>query len=102
MNVDKYLRDFQTELQGRIGAGEAVDSGTYEDWQATLGIAIMELEVLRGPIQGAADVHDGMALMARLLDSAHTDQLPADEVRCLIEPLRVRLGNALEDARQAL
>ena len=102
MNIDKYLRKLQNELQQFIGSGEPVEDELLQDWQTMLGIVILEVEALRGAFQAAADVHDGMALMAKLLDSAHTDQLPADEVRCLIEPLRERLGAVIEDARQAL
>ena len=102
MNIDKYLRKLQNELKQFIGSGEPVEDELLQDWQTMLGIVILEVEALRGAFQGAADVHDGMALMAKLLDSAHTDQLPADEVRCLIEPLRERLGAVIEDARHAL
>lgn len=101
MNIDRYLHNIQNELQQFIGSVEPVGDERLKDWQTMLGIVLMELEGLRGAIQGASDVHDGMALMAKLLDSAHTDQVGADEVRCLIEPLRERLWVTIEDARQS-
>lgn len=101
MNIEKYVRNFQYELQRFIVSGEPVDVEVLKEWQAMHGILQISLEGLRGAVQSAADVHDGMTLMATLLDAAHTDRLDADQVRCLIEPLRQQLWVAVEDARES-
>ncbi len=101
MNIEKYVCDFQYELQRFIVSGEPVGVEMLKEWQHMHGILLTSMEGLRGAVQGVADVHDGMALMARLLDSAHTERLNADQVRCLIEPLRERLWVTVEDARES-
>ncbi|EIK94548.1 hypothetical protein PMM47T1_21693 [Pseudomonas sp. M47T1] len=102
MNIGKYLHDFQNDLQQFIASEAVVSTDQLQEWQTMLGIMILDMEGVRGAIQGAADVHDGIALMAKLLDAAHTDKLDADQVRCLIEPLRDRLWITIEDARQVM
>ncbi len=102
MNIEKSLREFRDDLEHFVHSEEPVRRESLQEWQTILAMLTIGIEGLRGAIQRAGDVHDGMALMTRLLDSAHTDKLDADHVRCLIEPLRERLAVTIEEARQAL
>lgn len=102
MNIEKTLREFRNDLEHFTQSEEPVTRVLLQEWLTNLSMLTIGIEGLRGAIQRATDVHDGMALMSRLLDSAHTEKLDADQVRCLIEPLRQRLELTIEAARQAL
>jgi hypothetical protein len=102
MNVEAQLKSLKAALQVSVHNDTTASAATVQEWLAELNEINARLDGLNSAVQRVADVNSGFALMAHLLEAAHTDKLDADQVWCLIEPLREKLERAIDDVRLAM
>jgi len=50
-----------------------------------------DLKFVEPALRQVCDLNGAFTLVAQLLDAAHTDKLDADQIKCLLDPLRERL-----------
>lgn len=58
------------------------------------------LQTLNSCIQDASEVNDALAMIVIMMDAAYDQRLDADRLRCLLDPLRQKLGQAIERIRE--
>lgn len=58
-----------------------------------------DLQTLNRAIQNTADVNGALTLVIQMMDAAYDRKLDADSLRCLLEPLREKLGQAVDEMR---
>lgn len=102
MNFEAQLSNLQADLQANVRDETTASAATMQQWIADLDEMKILLNGLNVAVQRVADVSLGFTLMARLFEEAHTEKLDADQVWCLIDPLRERLDRAVEDVKQAI
>lgn len=57
------------------------------------------LQSLDKAIQTTAEVHSALTLVTQMMDAAYDRHLDADSLRCLLAPLKDKLGKSLEEMR---
>ncbi|MGI4837299.1 MAG: hypothetical protein ACRYF9_06740 [Janthinobacterium lividum] len=61
-----------------------------------------DLQTLDNAIQTTADVNGALTLVIQMMEAAYDRKLDADCLRCLLEPLREKLGKAVDEMRWVL
>lgn len=102
MNFESQLSRLQAGLQACVRDETAVSTATMQKWIAELDEMKDLLNGLNMAVQRVADVSLGLTLMSRLFEEAHSEKLDADQVWCLIDPMREKLDRAIEDVKEAM
>ena len=100
MNAEARLTDLCTALSIYTETKNPVPHPAIEHWLTQLYQLAAEFRTIKTAIEHIADVSDAMMLLTQLLDAAHTDELDADQMRSLLNPLRDKLESALDGARR--
>ena len=99
LNLEAQLYHLEASL-GASAQGEAtVPVATVRLWMRDVAAIIARLNELNSPFQRIANVNEALTLMMKLLDAAHTESVDADQMRCLIDPLREKLDQAIDEVR---
>lgn len=99
MNIEAQIQSLQTELQIIVQGDTTASATTVQQWSCRLDEIQNQLNGLNAAVQRVADANLGLVLAAQLPEAAHTEKLDADQVWCLIDPLRERLGRAIEEVK---
>lgn len=99
MNIEAQIQSLQKELRIIVQNDTTAPATTVQQWSCRLDEVQNQLNGLNAAVQRVADANLGLVLVAQLLEAAHTEKLDADQVWCLIDPLRERLERAIEEVK---
>lgn len=58
---------------------------------AELSTLASDLQMINPAMRQICDLNGAFTLMAQLLDAAHAEKVDADQMKCLLDPMRERL-----------
>lgn len=96
MQACAELRRIRTLLANHL---ESTPHGPAPEILARLAQVEAKLHQLEHPLRDIAEVDDALALGLELMNAAYDKPLNADRLRCLLQPLREKLGDAVERMR---
>jgi hypothetical protein len=102
MNIEARLYTLQLLLENSVQGETPIPATCVLEWLSVLRDVKSCVGAVSTAMQQVANVNMALALTARLLEAAHTEKLDADQIWCLIDPLREKLDSAVEDMRLSL
>lgn len=99
MNTLSDLYEIRTSLSTYAAEDQPIPCERVMPLLEKLSSLCMGLQTLDRTVQSTTDVSDALALVVLMMDAAHDRKLDADQVRCLLEPLREKLGKAVEEMK---
>lgn len=88
-----------TQLSTYAAAGNPVPYEALAPILQQLASLDTRLQTLDNAFQTTADVNGALTLVIQMMEAAYDRKLDADSLRCLLEPLRQKLGNAVDEMR---
>jgi hypothetical protein len=88
-----------TQLSTFAAAGNPVPYEALAPILHQLSSLDTSLQKLDHAIQHTADVNGALTLVMQMMEAAYDRKLDADSLRCLLEPLREKLGKAVDEMR---
>lgn len=102
MNIEARLYSLELQLENSVQAKTPIPAARVLEWLTELKDVKSHVGAVSAAMQQVANVNMALALTTRLLEAAHTEKLDADQIWCLIDPLREKLDSALEEMRLSL
>ncbi|WP_296260088.1 MULTISPECIES: hypothetical protein [unclassified Pseudomonas] len=102
MTIEARFCRLQSALSSSVQNQTPASVEVIERWLGELNEMKGRLNELTAALQRVSDVNMAFALTTRLIEAAHTEKLDADQVWCLLDPLRERLDRAIDDVRLSL
>ncbi|MFK3972719.1 hypothetical protein ACI2KS_18525 [Pseudomonas sp. NPDC087358] len=102
MNIEVQLASLQDSLGASLENETTVPAATVRKWLNEVDAMNVQFSELSSAFQRISNVNAALALMVQLLDSAHAEKFDADQMFCLIDPLRERLEQAIDEVQLAI
>lgn len=99
MNALSDLHEIRNSLSAYAAEDQPIPCERVTPLLEKLSSLSMGLQTLGKTIQHTTDVSDALGLVVLMMDAAHDRKLDADQLRCLLEPLREKLGKAVEEMK---
>lgn len=99
LNLEAQLYHLEASLGASVHGEASVPVATVRLWMRDVAAIIAQFNELSSPLQRIANVNEALTLMMKLLDAAHTESVDADQMMCLIDPLREKLDQAIDEVR---
>ncbi|WAH58492.1 hypothetical protein LZ023_02575 [Pseudomonas silvicola] len=91
MSAQSRLATITDSLGDLIHASFPEPDAETENLLSELHTLAFDMTFVEPALRQVCDLNSAFNLVAQLLDAGHTEKLDADQVKCLLDPLRERL-----------
>jgi hypothetical protein len=102
MTAESRITEIAKALSIFIGNAESIAQEEIEKSVEALNALAIDLHAIVPAIQQVSELNSAFSLVSQLLDAAHTDKLDADQMKCLLDPLREKLALATADIERVI